>query len=225
MLHLDDLLPGIGSRTTVVERYPKESFFCEGDAADSVFFLTAGDVKLTVLSPGGKEAILAVLNPGCFFGEGCLNGEARRRAGAFALTVVTALQFEKHAMLQLLRAEPAFTSRFIEYLLERNRRVEENLVGHLLNSSEERLARMLLLLANLDGRPDSEAVLPRVDQSTLAEMVGTTRSRVSFFMNRFKKLGHVAYDDYHDTLKVRRSLVKVARAKRARRVAKVDQSA
>lgn len=166
-----------------------------------------GRIELKVVSPQGKEAILATLGAGDFFGEGCLTGQPLRVATAVAVTECTLMRIEKSAMVAVLRDEPDFAALFLAHLLSRNIRLEEDLVDHLFNSSEKRLARVLLLLAGLgeDGKP--EAVIAKISQESLAEMVGTTRSRVSFFMNKFRKLGFVAYDT--GGLSIRRSLVNV----------------
>jgi CRP/FNR family cyclic AMP-dependent transcriptional regulator len=159
-----------------------------------VFFAQRGKVKLTVLSKQGKQAVIALLGPGAFFGEGCLAGQPLRMATAIALTECSIIRLAKQTMIRALHRDPAFAEMFATYLLSRNIRMEEDLVDQLFNSSEKRLARILLLLANFgkEGRP--EPVVPRNSQETLAEMVGTTRSRISFFMNKFRKLGFVDYD-------------------------------
>jgi CRP-like cAMP-binding protein len=168
--------------------------FTQGDPADAVFFVQRGKVKLTVLSRQGKQAVVALLGPGDFFGEGCLAGQPLRMATATALTESSVLRLPKQAMIRALHRDAAFAEVFTAYLLSRNIRMEEDLVDQLFNSSEKRLARILLLLANFgkEGRP--EPVVPKISQETLAEMVGTTRSRISFFMNKFRKLGFVAYN-------------------------------
>jgi CRP-like cAMP-binding protein len=180
--------------------------FSQGDVADAVFFIHSGRVKLTVVSQRGKEAVVALLEAGSFFGEGCLNGQTRRLATAAALTEAQVMRLGKKEMLRVLQAEPVFAARFMSYLLERNRRIEEDLVDQLFNSSEKRLARVLLLLAHFGKDREPEPVLPKISQETLAEMVGTTRSRVSFFMNKFRKLGFI---HYNDTLEIHNSLLNV----------------
>jgi CRP/FNR family cyclic AMP-dependent transcriptional regulator len=181
--------------------------FSQGDPADAVFFIQKGKIELRVSSQQGKEAILAILDVGDFFGEGCLAGQPLRMATAAAATECSVMRLEKSAMVAVLRDEPVFSALFITHLLTRNVRIEEDLVDQLFNSSEQRLARLLLLLANFgkDGKP--EPVIPKVSQETLAEMIGTTRSRVSFFMNKFRKLGFVAYNC--GTLSVHSSLLNV----------------
>jgi CRP/FNR family cyclic AMP-dependent transcriptional regulator len=168
--------------------------FSQGDAADAVFYLESGEIKLTVVSAGGKSAVIALLGPGAFFGEGCLAGQSLRMATASAARLSRVVRIEKKAMVELLHGDAEFSELFTTYVLLRNVRIEEDLVDQLFNSSEKRLARLLLLLAHFgkDSRP--EIVIPRISQDTLASMVGTTRSRVSFFMNRFRKLGFVDYD-------------------------------
>jgi CRP-like cAMP-binding protein len=180
--------------------------FSQGDQADSVFCIHHGKVKLTVVSEQGKEAVVAVLGPDEFCGEGCLAGQPRRMATAVAMMECEILRLEKSAMIRVLHEEPAFSELFVSRLLARTIRVEEDLVDQLFNSSEKRLARALLLLANFgkEGRP--EPILAKVSQETLAEMIGTTRSRVSHFMNKFRQLGFI---DYNGTLEVHSSLLSV----------------
>lgn len=180
--------------------------FAQGDPADSVFYIHDGKVKVTVISEQGKEAVVAVLGPDAFCGEGCLAGQPLRIATATAMTDCKIMRLEKAAMIRVVREEPAFSEMFISHLLVRTIRVEEDLVDQLFNSSEKRLARALLLLANFgkEGRP--EPIIAKVSQETLAEMIGTTRSRVSQFMNKFRKLGFI---DYNGTLKVHSSLLSV----------------
>lgn len=172
----------------------KQTIFAQGDPADAVFYLQTGKIRLTVLSKTGKEATIGILGDGSFFGEGALAGQKLRMYSATSMTDCAALRIVKKAMLQALHREHKFSDLFVSYLLGRNIRYEEDLVDQLFNSSEKRLARILLLLAHFgnDGQPES--VISRISQETLAEMVGTTRSRVSFFMNRFRKLGFVDYD-------------------------------
>jgi len=179
--------------------------FSQGDAANDVFYIQQGSVKLAVLSRTGKEAIVAMLGPGDFFGEGCLAGQPRRIATALAMTASTILAVEKPEMLDLLQKEPLLAERFLSHMLTRNIRIEEDLVDHLFNSSEKRLARALLLLARY-GKEDQQLLLPKLSQETLAEIVGTTRSRVNFFMNKFRDLGFIEYDG---TIKVNSSLMTV----------------
>jgi CRP/FNR family cyclic AMP-dependent transcriptional regulator len=183
-----------------------EVIFSQGEPADAVFYIQKGKVKITVVSKQGKEAIVAVLGPGEFFGKGCLAGQPRRMARAATMAECEIMRVEKAAIIRVLHKEPAFSAVFVSHLLARTIRVEEDLVDQLFNSSEKRLARALLLLANFgkEGRP--EPVLAKISQETLAEMIGTTRSRVSFFMNKFRKLGLI---DYNGHLEVHSSLLNV----------------
>ena len=169
--------------------------FAQGTPATSVFYIQSGQVKLSVVSTSGKEAVVAILGAGDFCGEGCLAGQPRRIATATALGATTVLRIGKKEMMRTLRDESALSDRFITHMLARNIRIEADLVDQLLNSSEKRLARTLLLLARYGEEPAPQRVLPRISQETLAEMVGTTRSRVNFFMNKFRKLGFVEYKD------------------------------
>jgi CRP/FNR family cyclic AMP-dependent transcriptional regulator len=186
----------------------KQTIFAQGDLADSVFYLQKGKAKLSVVATSGKEATIGILHEGDFFGDGCLTGQPRRMCSAIALTDCTVMRIDMKSMMNVIHRERAFSDMFVTYLLTRNIRHEEDLVDQLFNSSEKRLARVLLLLAHFvkDGKP--EVAIPRISQETLAEMVGTTRSRVNFFMNRFRKLGFV---DYHggDELQVHSSLLNV----------------
>ena len=172
----------------------KRSIFVQGDSSDAVFYVQEGKVRLTVVSQVGKEATIGILNEGAFFGEGCLTGQRLRLCSATALTDCSVMRIEKKTMTEVLHQEHEFSDLFVAYLLTRNIRYEEDLVDQLFNSSEKRLARVLLLLAHFgkDGKP--EVAIPKISQETLAEMVGTTRSRVSFFMNRFRTLGFIDYD-------------------------------
>ena len=178
-----------------VSKYRKnQSVFLQGDSADSVFYIQEGKVKVTVVSERGKEAVVAIHGKGDFFGEGCLSGQPRRLAAVAAMTESVIMRLDKAAIVRVLHDEPKFSEMFMSYLLARNARVEEDLVDQLFNSSEKRLARLLLLMANFgkEGRP--EPVIAKISQETLAEMVGTTRSRVSSFMNKFRKLGFIEYN-------------------------------
>ncbi len=172
----------------------KQTIFAQGAPADSVFFIQEGRVRLTVVSKVGKEATLGMLSEGAFFGEGALAGQALRMGSATALTDCELLRVDKKAMMLALHREHAFSDVFVAYLLARNIRYEEDLVDQLFNSSEKRLARILLLLAHFGKEGVPQAVIPKISQETLAEMIGTTRSRVSFFMNRFRTMGFVEYD-------------------------------
>ena len=171
-----------------------ETIFRQGDASAEVFYITRGGVKLSVVSQAGREAVVALLGPGDFFGEGCLTGQTIRVGSATAMTASAIMRIAKAKMVQLLHQQHAMSDRFIAHLLSRNRRIEEDLIDQLFNSSEKRLARALLLLTRY-GTPDRPLrVVPRVSQETLAEMIGTTRSRVNFFLNKFRKLGFIEYD-------------------------------
>jgi CRP-like cAMP-binding protein len=187
-------LATIGEGRKVVLFSKKETIITQGDAADAVFYIQEGKVRLTVVSENGKEATIGVLSAGDFFGEGCLAGQQIRMSSAKAMTDCDLLRIEKPSMVQVLHREHALSDMFVSYLLGRNIRYEEDLVDQLFNSSEKRLARVLLLLAHFGKEGVPQAVIPRISQETLAEMVGTTRSRVSFFMNRFRKMGFVEYD-------------------------------
>jgi len=172
----------------------KKSIYAQGEDADAVFYIQKGKVRLTVVSKTGKEATIGIVGEGIFFGEGSLAGQIRRMGSAAALTACELLRVEKKAMMSALHREHAFSDLFVTYLLARNIRYEEDLVDQLFNSSEKRLARVLLLLARFGKEGTPETVVPKISQETLAEMVGTTRSRVSFFMNRFRKLGFIHYN-------------------------------
>ena len=183
---------GEGRKTLTFAK--KERIFTQGNAADAVFYIQKGKVRLTVVSKTGREATIAILSEGDFFGEGSLAGQALRMGSAAAMTDCQLLRIEKKAMIDALHREHAFSDMFVAYLLARNIRYEEDLVDQLFNSSEKRLARVLLMLAHFGKEGVPEAVIPKISQETLAEMVGTTRSRVSFFMNRFRKLGFIHYN-------------------------------
>ena len=195
---------GRGRKSLAVPK--KRIVFAQGDRADAIFYVQKGKVKLTVVSKSGREATLGILNPGNFFGEAALAGQTVRMGFAVTITDCQLLRIEKKAMMLALHREHTFSDMFVAYLLERNIRYQEDLVDQLFNSSEKRLARILLLLAHFgkDGVPEN--VVPKISQETLAEMVGTTRSRVSFFMNRFRKLGFI---HYNGGLKVHSSLLNV----------------
>jgi CRP/FNR family transcriptional regulator, cyclic AMP receptor protein len=195
-----------GIRADRVEYDPGARIFTQGDPASSVMYLAHGTVRLSVLSHAGKEAVIAVLEDNHFFGEGCLVGQPRRMATAAAMAASTIVVVEKAEMVRQLQARPAFADRFLTHMLTRNIRIEEDLIDQLFNSSEKRLARTLLLLARYGEPGVSHRTLPRVSQETLAEMVGTTRSRVNFFMNKFRKLGFI---EYNGGLKINNSLLSV----------------
>jgi len=199
-------LATIGSGRKMLAVPKKQMIFAQGDAADAVFYIQKGKVRLTVVSTAGKEATIGIVSEGNFFGEGSLAGQLLRMGSATAMTDCELLRVDKKAMMTALHREHAFSDLFVAYLLARNIRYEEDLVDQLFNSSEKRLARVLLLLAHFgkDGIP--ETVVPKISQETLSEMVGTTRSRVSFFMNRFRKLGFI---HYNGGLQVHSSLLNV----------------
>ena len=187
--------------------FPKKlTIFSQGDAAEAVFYIEAGKVKLTVVSQQGKEAVIAIVERGAFFGESCLAGQTIRTMTATAVEECNLVRIDKEAMGRVLHEEPAFTELFLSYLLARTIRIEEDLVDHLFNSSEKRLARALLLLAHFGKEGEPETVIAKISQETLAEMIGTTRSRVSFFMNKFRKLGFI---DYNGEVHVHSSLLNV----------------
>jgi CRP/FNR family cyclic AMP-dependent transcriptional regulator len=179
---------------TIATFSKNQIIFVQGDSADSVFYIQKGKVKLSVVAKGGKEATIAVLNEGGFFGEGCLTAQLLRMCFATAVTDCSVMRIDKKSMMDVLHREHAFSDMFVAYLLTRNIRYEADLVDHLFNSSEKRLARVLLLLAQFgkDGKP--EVAIPKISQETLAEMVGTTRGRINFFMNKFRQLGFVRYN-------------------------------
>jgi CRP/FNR family transcriptional regulator, cyclic AMP receptor protein len=189
-------LAKVGEGKTIIEFHKNQNVFSQGDVADTVFYVQKGKVKLTVTSEQGKEAVVAILESGQFFGEGCMNGHSMRIATTTAMEDCVITTITKDAMIAALHDEPKFSELFMAYLLTRNSRIEEDLIDQLFNSSEKRLARLLLLLANFgkDGKP--QPISPNVSQETLAEMVGTTRSRVSHFMNKFRKLGLISYNGH-----------------------------
>jgi len=199
-------LATIGDGRKILAVPKKQTIFAQGDQADAVFYLRKGKVRLTVVSKAGKEATIGMLNDGNFFGEGALAGQLVRMGSAAAMTDCELLRVDKKAMMDAIHREHAFSDMFVAHLLARNVRYEEDLVDHLFNSSEKRLARLLLLLAHFGKEGIPETVVPKISQETLAEMIGTTRSRVSFFMNRFRKLGFI---HYNGGLQVHSSLLNV----------------
>jgi CRP-like cAMP-binding protein len=201
-------LSTISGGRKIVAFAKKRTIFVQGDPSDAVFYVQKGKVKLTVLSQIGKEATIAILNEGDFFGEGCLTGQPLRLCSATAISDCSVMRIDKKSMVEVLHREHEFSDMFVAFLLTRNIRYEEDLVDQLFNSSEKRLARVLLLLAHFGKDGKQETVIPKMSQETLAEMIGTTRSRVSFFMNRFRKLGFI---DYHagDELQVHSSLLNI----------------
>jgi len=199
-------LHSVGRSRRVVAYAPAEVIYTQGEPCQSVLYVLTGTVKLSVLSPSGKEAVVAMFGPGDFFGEGCLDGQPVRIATASAVAASTILVVQKAAMIRLLHSQRAFSDRFITHMLARNIRVEEDLVDQLFNSSEKRLARTLLLLARYGKKNAPARVLPKLSQELLAEMIGTTRSRVNFFMNKFRKLGFI---EYNGGIKINSSLISV----------------
>jgi CRP-like cAMP-binding protein len=197
----------LGVEKTGREYPDKQAIFSQGDAADAVFYVQSGKVKLTAVSKSGKEAVVAILEESSFFGEGCLAGQPLRMATATAMQRTVIIRVTKGAMVRQLHQEPEFAERFLAYLLSRNIRMEADLVDHLFNSSEKRLARLLLLLANFGKESKPLPMVARISQETLAEMIGATRSRVSFFMNRFREMGYIEYDG--DGMQIHSSLVSV----------------
>jgi len=187
-------LAKVGSGKKILEFHKNQNVFVQGDVAETVFYIQEGKIKLTVLSDQGKEAVVGILEPGQFFGEGCLNGHRLRISTTTAMERSIITSITKEAMIAALHDEPRFSELFMAYLLTRNSRIEEDLIDQLFNSSERRLARLLLLLANFGKEGSPQPISPNISQETLAEMIGTTRSRVSFFMNKFRKLGLINYN-------------------------------
>ena len=192
--NVQSFLDSAGVASTIEEFQPKDTLFTQGDNGKNVLYIQKGTVKLSVVSKTGKEAVVAMLKPGNFLGEGVLAGQPMRIATAMAATPVTVLVIGLKEMIRVLHSEHAFSDHFISYMVGRNIRIEEDLIDQLFNSSEKRLARTLLLLARYGNNEKPQFVLPKISQETLAEMVGTTRSRVNFFMNKFKKMGFISYD-------------------------------
>ena len=199
-------LASVGEGKTISKYRKDQIIFSQGQVADAVFYIQQGKVRLTVVSEQGKEAVVAILEPGHFFGEGCLNGHPLRIATTTAIDECVITRIEKATMVAALHNEPDFSEVFMSYLLNRNSRIEEDLIDQLFNSSEKRLARLLLLLANFGKEGKPEPIVGKFSQEILAEMIGTTRSRVSFFMNKFRKLGFI---EYNGKLEVHNSLLNV----------------
>ena len=189
-----EFLAQVGEGKTILEFRKEEIVFAQGDVADTIFYIQKGRVKVVVISEQGKEAVVGILEPGQFFGEGCMNGHSLRIATTTAMEECLVTAITKTAMLATLHDQPKFSELFMAYLLTRNSRIEEDLIDQLFNSSEKRLARLLLLLANFGKEGSPQPISPNISQETLAEMIGTTRSRVSFFMNKFRKLGFISYN-------------------------------
>ncbi len=199
-------LAKVGEGKTISKYHKAQTVFSQGEIADAVFYIQKGKIKLSVVSEQGKEAVVAILAPGQFFGEGCLNGHPLRIATTTAIEDCVITRLDKAVTVTTIHNEPDFSELFMAYLLDRNSRIEEDLIDQLFNSSEKRLARLLLLLANFgkEGRP--QPIAGKISQETLAEMIGTTRSRVSFFMNKFRKLGFI---EYNGEIEVHNSLLNV----------------
>jgi CRP/FNR family transcriptional regulator, cyclic AMP receptor protein len=189
-----EFLAKVGEGKTILEFRKGQVVFAQGDAADTIYYVQTGRVKVVVISEQGKEAVVGILGPSQFFGEGCMNGHSLRIATATAMEGCLVTAITKVAMLTALHNEPKFSELFMAYLLTRNSRIEEDLIDQLFNSSEKRLARLLLLLANFGKEGSPQPISPNISQETLAEMIGTTRSRVSYFMNKFRKLGFISYN-------------------------------
>jgi CRP/FNR family cyclic AMP-dependent transcriptional regulator len=203
-------LDSAGLSKTIVEYHRNEVVFTQGDASDSVMYIQKGGVKLSVLSKTGKEAVVAMLGPSDFFGEGCLAGQTIRIGTATAITPTTVLEIARNQMVKVLHEQHALSDRFITHMLSRNVRIEQDLIDQLFNSSEKRLARALLLLARYGKQDKPRQVVAKISQETLSEMVGTTRSRVNFFMNKFKKLGFIEYNgDLDAGIQINSSLLSV----------------
>jgi CRP-like cAMP-binding protein len=199
-----DFLARVGVGKTILKFGKNENVFVQGDVADSVFYIQKGRIKLTVISKQDKEAVVGIFSPGQFFGEGCMNGHPLRIATTTAMESCIITAITKQAMKVVLREQPAFSELFVAYLLTRNSRIEEDLIDQLFNSSERRLARMLLLLSHFGKEGAPQTITPNISQETLAEMIGTTRSRVSHFMNKFRRLGLISYNGH---IKVNSSLL------------------
>ena len=200
------ILTSVGAGRSSMTLQPKQIIFRQGDAADSVYYIEAGKVQLTVVSEHGKEGVIAMLGAGEFFGEGCLAGQPLRMASASTMAKATLFRIEKAAMIRVLQERPAISEIFMAFLLSRNIQIEADLVDQLFNSSERRLARLLLLLANFGKEGKMETIIPSINQDILAARVGTTRSRINFFMNKFRKLGFI---EYNGGLKIHSSLLNI----------------
>ena len=216
-----EFLAKVGEGKTILEFSKDEIVFAQGDAANTVFYIQKGRVKTVVISEQGKEAVVGILGPGQFFGEGCMNGHALRIATTTAMEECLITAITKVAMLAALHNQPKFSELFMSYLLTRNSRIEEDLIDQLFNSSEKRLARLLLLLANFGKEGTPQPISPNISQETLAEMIGTTRSRVSFFMNKFRRMGFIEYNGH---LEVHSSLLSVVLHDDSRSVSGSDVS-
>ena len=206
LFNAQDFLDTAGVARKVTEYRRNESIYAQGDAAETVMYIQKGGVKLSVVNGSGKEAVVAMFGPTDFFGEGCMAGQTLRMGTTTAVTPTTLLVIQKEELLRVLHSEHDLSDHFIAYMLSHNIRVEEDLIDQLFNSSEKRLARTLLLLARYGKQEQPERILPKVSQETLASMVGTTRSRINFFMNKFRKLGFI---EYNGKIKVNKSLLSV----------------
>jgi CRP/FNR family transcriptional regulator, cyclic AMP receptor protein len=208
--NVEAFLDSAGLEKRIVNYAPSDVIFAQGDSCESVMYIQNGGVKLSVLSKTGREAVVAMLGPGDFFGEGCLAGQPVRIGSASAITASTILVIEKKQMVKVLHKQHALSDRFIAHMLARNVRTEQDLIDQLFNSSEKRLARALLLLAQYGKQDKPRQVVPKISQATLSEMIGTTRSRVNFFMNKFKKLGFIEYNgNLDDGIQINSSLLSV----------------
>jgi CRP/FNR family cyclic AMP-dependent transcriptional regulator len=205
-VELKALLTKAGDGRTILKVRPKKTVFAQGDPAEAVFYIQQGKIKLTVLSAAGKEAVLAILGKGEFFGQDCLVGQMHTTFTASALIDCILMRLEKSVAARLIKQHPAFAARLMAFLLQRSIRMQEDMIDQLFNSSEKRLARVLLLLADFGSDDRAESVIPRISQETLAEMIGTTRSRVNTFMNEFRRLGFI---NYNGTVRVRSTLLQV----------------
>ena len=199
-------LTSVGSGRSSVNHKPKAIIFKQGDPADAVFYIQKGRIQLTVVSEHGKEGVVAILGPGDFFGEGCLAGQHLHMASASAMAASTVVRIEKEMMIRVLHEQPGLSEMFMAFLLARNIQIEADLIDQLFNSSERRLARLLLLLANFGKEGKLETVIPKISQELLASRIGTTRSRINFFMNKFRKLGFI---EYNGSLRVHSSLLRI----------------
>ena len=204
--NVEDYLANAGGSRRIVKYKKGQALFSQDDPCNEVWYIQSGNAKLTIVNPQGREAVLAILGPGDFLGEGCLIGNPVRMATAVALAPLSATIIHRKEILRVLRDEPEFAEKFINYMLERNIKIEADLVDQLFNSSEKRLARALLILARYGKKGQPETVVAKISQQTLAELVGTTRSRVNFFMNKFRKLGFI---QYNGGLRVHSSLLNV----------------
>jgi len=202
----EEFLAKVGQGRTRLDYQKNQAIFSQGDEADAIFYIQKGKIKITVVSQQGKEAVIGIMAANDFFGEGCLAGQSHRMATATSMSACAVMKIKKEDVISVLHGEPTFTELFLRYVLSRNIRIEEDLVDQLFNSSEKRLARVLLLLANYGKEGVPEPVIAKISQETLAEIVGTTRSRISFFMNRFRELGFI---EYNGSLKVHSSLLTV----------------